>query len=53
MDHTSTKTRPASANGDVPPDGFALAYDRHPGPYLRFLGRCLGAHGVGTLVRLD
>lgn len=40
------------ANGVCPVDAFALRYDHEPGPYLRFLGECLGAHGVGTLARV-
>jgi hypothetical protein len=30
-------------------DAFEIGYDHDPGPYLRFLGDCLGAHGVGVL----
>lgn len=37
------------ARGEATADTFALRYDRDPGPYLRFLGQCIGAHGAGTL----
>jgi hypothetical protein len=40
------------ASGEREVAQFELRYDREPGPYLRFLGECLAAHGVGTLTRV-
>jgi len=39
------------AHGRAPAD-FRVEYGRDPGPYLRFLRDCIGAHGTGTLVRV-
>ncbi len=35
-----------------PVESFDLRYDHEPAAYLRFLGDCLRAHGVGTLARV-
>ena len=37
------------ARGECTAETFEILYGDDPGPYLRFFGDCLGAHGVGTL----